>query len=422
MAGGTGKGSDDFDWMYGERPPAKAEDPTRQTQRPRKADVPEPTMMLPTQPRAGQGKAAAAASGAKGTPPPSRGLPPARPVETQYGATPEPPRARRSFLGGGWDSPRRWLRIVGALLVLWLVYTIAVPFFTWAKVDKLAFEPGGHRPDDQPGTTYLLVGNDSRSGLTKEQRKEFHTGDPSSKLTDTIMLLHTGSGPNTLLSIPRDSYVASKWGSPNGMINGLYSEGGYKLLVKYLESTTGIRIDKFVEIGLGGVAGVVDAVGGIEVCPKTRMVDKDAGLRISKGCQNVDGRTALAYSRSRHAQVHGDLDRVRHQREVVAAIGDKVMSPWSVINPFRWWKLNSSVPGFFSFGDGMSKLDVAKWAMAMRHTTPPDGLTCTMPVTDGSAHYWDRSRARPIFKAFIEDSTSDITDRQCTPTGLAGVK
>ena len=84
---------------------------------------------------------------------------------------------------------------------------------------------------------------------------------------------------------------------------------------------------------MGGVAGIVDSVGGIEVCPKTRMDDKLAGLNIKKGCQNVDGKTALAYARSRHTSGIGDIDRVRRQREVVSAVGKKVLSPWTVVNP-----------------------------------------------------------------------------------------
>ena len=105
---------------------------------------------------------------------------------------------------------------------------------------------------------------------------------------------------------------------------------------------------------MGGVAGLVDAVGGIEVCPKENMKDKLAGLNIKKGCQEVDGATALAYARSRHASATGDIDRVRRQREVVAAVGSTRCSPpGRVINPVRYWKLNNAIPDFFAFGEGM---------------------------------------------------------------------
>ena len=108
--------------------------------------------------------------------------------------------------------------------------------------------------------------------------------------------------------------------------------------MKTIESETGIRVDEYVEIGLGGLAGVVDAVGGIEICPTQNMKDKLAKLDIEKGCQEVDGATALGYARSRHTSGIGDIDRVKHQREVVAAVGDEVLSPWTFINPVRYWR------------------------------------------------------------------------------------
>ena len=63
------------------------------------------------------------------------------------------------------------------------------------------------------------------------------------------------------------------------------------------------------------------------------MKDKLAGLDIKKGCQEVDGATALAYARSRHTSGIGDIDRVRRQREVVAAVGSEVLSPWTRPQP-----------------------------------------------------------------------------------------
>ena len=170
-----------------------------------------------------------------------------------------------------------------------------MPFIAWNRVDKVDFEPDGDRPGDQPGTTYLLVGSDSREGLSKEERKELSTGNAGGGRTDTIMLLHTGSGPNLLMSIPRDLEVEIP-GRGTSKINAAYAADGPKLLVETIENHTGIRIDQYVEIGMGGVVGVVDAVGGIEICPDKKMDDKDAGLNIKKGCQEVDGTTALAYA------------------------------------------------------------------------------------------------------------------------------
>ncbi|MEZ0579239.1 LCP family protein [Nocardioides sp. MH1] len=401
--GSSGGRGDDFDWMYGDKSGPR---------QPGGSNEPEPTRRLPVQP-----------------PPstrPSGQQPPGTQPRTQPSApapySPPPPRPPAGGSGGGagrtggrsvWSRPRTWVRIVLALVLLWVVYLVAVPAITWSKVDKIAFEPDGKRPDDQPGTTYLMVGNDSRSNLTEEQRKEYHTGNPSSSLADTILMLHTGDGPDVLLSFPRDLMIDGH------KINGLWDPDDPTGLVKALEDLTGIRIDEYVEIGLGGVAGVVDAVGGIQICPKEDLKDKLAGLDVKKGCQEADGQVALAYARSRHSSALSDLDRVQRQREVVAAIGKKVLSPWSVVNPIRYWRLNQAVPDFFAFGEGTGPVAIAKWALAMSKVGK-DGKSCTLPVTDASAGSVDHDRADPLFKSIIDDHTDDITKKQCSKAGVPG--
>ncbi|QYJ04386.1 LCP family protein [Nocardioides panacisoli] len=369
----AGSGDDpDYDWIYG------------QDQGRSSGADPEPTRMMPVTPRSP-------------APQDRRQQPPASPPP----ATPR--RSRRM-------RPRSWRRVVLALLALWLIFLVAVPIFAWSRVEKIDFEPDGERPGEQPGTNYLMVGSDSRAGLSKEERRELSTGNAQSSLADTIMVLHAGSGPDVLVSFPRD------WTVDGRKINGYYDPGDPTELVAALESQTGIRIDEYVEIGLGGVAGVVDAVGGIEICPEEAIKDPKAGLNVKKGCQEADGTTALGYSRTR-ATTRGDLDRVGRQREVVGAIGESVLSPWTVLNPFRWWGLNNAVPDFFGFGEGTSQFDVGRWALSM--TRIGDGRTCTMPVTDGSATVMDTERAEGLFSAIIEDRTDDITRAQCTPAGVA---
>ncbi len=218
------------------------------------------------------------------------------------------------------------------------MFLVAVPLLAWSRIDKVDATPSGDRPSSQPGTTYLLVGSDSREGLTRKQQLALGTGKGSGRRTDTIMLLHTGAGPNLLMSIPRDSLVEVP-GHGTTKVNAAFAFGGPKLLVETLENETGIRIDDYVEIGFAGFVDVVDAVGGVEICPKEAMKDPQANLDIKKGCQDVDGKVALGYARSRHVSGLGDIDRARHQREVVSAVGSKAASPWSVLNPVRYFRL-----------------------------------------------------------------------------------
>jgi LCP family protein required for cell wall assembly len=350
------------------------------------------------------------------------------PAATPPAATPpatQPPSQRPSIDPAPPSAPRRRFRLprlrllrfryLFLLVLAWIVFLVAVPILAWNDVDKVPFEPKADRPGNQPGTTYLLVGTDSRDDLSKQQRRDLSTGYVAGSRTDTIMLLHTGAGPNLLLSLPRDSIVDIP-GYGTNKINAAYAFGGPRLLTRTIEGETGIHIDHYVEIGMGGVAGIVDAVGGIRVCPKTAMTDPEAGLKITRGCQEVDGTTALGYARSRKTSSIGDIDRVRRQREVVAAIGKKVLGPMTVINPVTWWQINNAVPGFFTFGEGMGPTRSLMWAAAMARVSGKSGLTCVVPLQDLAVN-WDPELAPQMFAKIIDDDTESIGKKLCSPTG-----
>ncbi|MGO4255833.1 LCP family protein [Marmoricola sp. RAF53] len=380
----------EFDWLYGGRQPAD-KNPGQPSS---SSDAPEETRVL--------GKTPAPPT----TPPTTRPTtPPKAPSTGRDG------KKRRRFGTG---------RILLLLLVCWLAFLVAVPLIAWGKVEKVDATPAGARPAEQPGTTYLLVGSDSRKGLTAAQKRAMGAGGVSdtSQRTDTIMLLHTGDGPPVLLSIPRDSIVPIP-GHGTTKINAAFAYGGPKLLVRTIEQSTGVRVDHFVEIGFGGFVNAVDAVGGVTICPTRRMVDRRANLNIRKGCQEVNGLVALGYARSRHTDpALGDITRAQHQREVVSAIGDEVKSPATVLNPFRYTKVINGAVSSLRVSEDTGMLDMARFAWAMTKVNGKDGLTCSMPIRDLAVH-WDRQRALALLAHIKTDSTADIPKRLCRPTGLA---
>ena len=271
-------------------------------------------------------------------------------------------------------------------------------------MSKVEDTPDGSRPDDQSGTTYLLVGSDARKD------------DTSGSRTDSIMLLHTGNGPNVLISIPLDSIVPIP-GHETTKINAAYAFGGAPLLISTIEQNTGIRVDDYAEIGFTGFVDVVDAVGGIEVCPSQNMDDPKAHLKIKKGCQEVNGKTALAYSRSRHVEELGDIDRAGNQREVISAIGKSALSPWSFINPVRYWKLNFAAARAIRVGEHTSAISTARMFLAMTRVSGDKGLTCGVPIANLNVD-WDPERSKQLFQKIIDDEADSIPKNLCTPSGL----
>ncbi|AXT85734.1 LytR family transcriptional regulator [Aeromicrobium sp. A1-2] len=360
-----------YGWLYGE------DQPTRSTPTRAGSDLPPPNL-----------------------PPPGRRV---------GGAEPPAPRKPRKKRGIG--------RVLGFLLLAWIVFLVAVPVWAWGQIEKVDASPASGRPATQPGTTYLLVGSDSRRGLTEAEQKELTTGGDSGGRgrTDTIMLLHTGSGPSLLMSLPRDSIVDIP-GYGRTKINAAYAFGGPKLLVQTIEENTGIRVDDYIEVGFGGLVKVVDSLGGVQICPKERLKDKDSGLDVQKGCQTADGKTALAYSRNRHTYATQDIQRVQSQREVLGSIAAKAKSPWTVVNPLRYLSVAKGASGSLQIGDDVGPISLFRFALALSAAMGGEGLSCTVPLRD-FAVTWDPERAPKMFDYIKKDRTDQIGSL-CTKDGL----
>jgi LCP family protein required for cell wall assembly len=241
------------------------------------------------------------------------------------GGHPPPPFTRRPQRG---RSARRWLRRVPLVLLLLLALLLGTLLFFYSRIEKVdAIQDYDGRPEAGSGQNWLIVGSDSREGLSDEQIKDLRLGKIDGRRTDTIILLHRpASGKPTLVSLPRDSYVPIP-GQGRNKLNAAYAFGGPALLVQTVEQVTGLRVDHYAEVGFGGFVGMTDAVGGVELCPSRRIRDRKSGLRVQKGCQEMDGPTALAYVRARYFDPKGDLGRVERQQEFLGAVFDEATSP-----------------------------------------------------------------------------------------------
>ena len=385
-SGGRGSGDDGYDWLYGgQEGPDRDRDRGGDRGGGRDEDA-EHTQVLPS------GSPARSSGRRADAPPSSIAREPGR--ERSAPARPARQRRRRPAL-----SVLKWL------LLAWLVFLLAVPVWAFVGVTKVDAEPDGQRPDDEGGTNYLIVGSDARGGLAGAR-------------TDTIMLLHTGKGPNVLMSIPRDSIVEIP-GRGTNKINAAFAYGGPKLLVSTFEQNTGIRVDDYVEIGFQGLVKLVDAVGGITICPNQDMKDADAKLDIKQGCQEADGKTALGYARSRKLFATGDIQRAQNQREVVSAIGSEVLSWQTFVNPVRYYRVVTGGAESVKLGENTGPLAVAKFGIAMNRVDGESGRTCAVPIADFAVN-WDAERAPELFGYLQRNEADQLPDRLCTPTGQPG--
>lgn len=183
---------------------------------------------------------------------------------------------------------------------------------------------------------YLLLGSDSRSGLTPEQQVQFGTDQDigGSNRSDTIMLVHTEPERKkaVFVSFPRDLWVDIPGVGEdriNAAFEGGINGGGAQLVARTIRQLTGIQIDHILYVDLAGFEGLVDSLGGVDMCVPYPMVDPLTALDIPAGCQHFDGKTALAYVRTRHQPCDAipDFARITRQQQFLRAVLAKMLAP-----------------------------------------------------------------------------------------------
>ena len=264
------------------------------------------------------------------------------------------------------------------------------------------------------GTNWLITGSDSRAGLSRAEIDALHVGfDEGTLNSDSIMLLHMGSGRPVLISIPRDSYVDIPGHGFNKM-NAALAYGGASLLIQTVENVTGLKIDHYMGIGFGGLVAVVNQIGGVPICLKTAINDSYSGVHLSAGCHNLNGDQALAFVRDRHSFATEDLQRIQDQRVFLSALLHKATSPGVYLNPFTSLPFGSTAASSMSVDKGTSLLDLVHAASALR-----DPQTGTVPIANGN-YYTERRRLGaveqdPRDRAVQRARTTRPSRRACCP-------
>ncbi|MDI3388974.1 LCP family protein [Streptomyces sp. B-S-A8] len=331
-----------------------------------------------------------------------------------------PPRRARSR-----PRRRRRRRPLRRAFLFLLALLVATPLGTYAwagtrlnrDVDLGAY---GHRPPPGKGTTYLIVGSDSRAGLTAEEQRELHTGSVSGRRTDSMILLHTGAFGTTMVSLPRDSWVTvpahlrtstGKRTEPaKSKLNAAFSRGGPELLARTVEFNTGLRIDHYAEIGLAGFVKVVDAVGGVPMCLQRDIRDEKSGADLRKGCRLLDGAQSLAFVRQRHQEADGDLGRTRNQQKFLTALAKRAAAADTVLDPTALYPALGAGLDALVVDRDMTLRQLASMVRAVRGVTDGSGRRITVPVAavgiptpQGSAIRWDEPAARELFDRLRRD-------------------
>ena len=343
-----------------------------------------------------------------------------------------PPRARRARWG------LRLVAVVSGLVLVTSGMGHAVVTGLGGELRRVeAFRALRDRPATGRGLNLLVVGVDSREGLSAHQRRAHRLGGRACHCADTLMLAHLSADRRrlTVVSLPRDSYTrlpahtdpATGRRRPGGpqKLNAALAYGGPRLVVRAVEAMTRVRVDHYLEVDFAGFVRAVDALGGVEICTPRPLHDSRSGLHLPAGTSTLDGEQALRYVRARSVDGQGDLGRMRRQQRLVAALLTRATHSGVLLNPVRLNAVVTTLLEAVRTDADFGRREMVEWGRALHDVTETHFRS--VPVADpghtvpglGETVLWDQPAARRLFAAVREDRPPDEErdGRDGRPTG-----
>ncbi|MDI2132271.1 LCP family protein [Yinghuangia seranimata] len=344
---------------------------------------------------------------------------------------------------------RRWPMTLAGLLAVLVLVTSGVGW-AWVKyldgkIDRInPFAGLGDRPDTgaSDDATFLIVGTDSREGVPKSTLNQLHAGGDSCDCTDTMMLVHLNAKRDkaTVVSVPRDSYVTfpahkdkntgRDVGESKGKINAAYTLGGAPLTVATVERATNVRIDHYIEVNFLSFVGVVDEIGGVDMCTPIALKDPKSGLDLPAGTTHLDGVEALKYVRARYisSDPTGDIGRTQRQQKFMTQVLARATSTGTLTNPLKLKGVLDAVLGSIKVDEGLSAQALLDLGTKLKGLSNSGVTYAQIPLKTmdyqvkdwGSTVLWDDAAARVLFDAIRDDRDVANPGKSTTPPAKGG--
>lgn len=256
----------------------------------------------------------------------------------------------------------------------------------------------------------FVAGVDSRGSVTKASRAD----------VDMLITVNPTTHQILLTSIPRDSFVALA--NTNYQYKDKLTHAclfGTENSVKTVEHLMDIDIDFYARVGFTMITKLVDAVGGVKIySEKTFIPWTDHGVTVKKGWQTMNGRTALAFARERHAYEEGDRHRAANQQTVIKALIKKLTSSTTYLT--RYNQILSAISS--TFQTNLSEEQISKLVKYQLSKSPNWEMMST--VLNGTSEKVTGGYLMPNTALYymILDNKSITTNRQYIINMLANRK
>lgn len=284
---------------------------------------------------------------------------------------------------------RFWRRWYGWLAIGLGVLLVAGGAFAWWYLN--AFEKaitdrvqGAENVDEGDPMNVLVVGSDSREGLTEEQKLRLGAADVGGQRADTLIVAHIDPDTDrvTMVQFPRDYYVTFPDGSQERINAALL--GGKSAMIKTVEYVTGIDINHYVQVNIAGFRNLVDAIGGVRICMTEPVpFDSATGIEITEeevpGLVYFDGDRAISYVRSRKVFTEGDFARIQNQQRFLAAAIRKTTTAGTLLRPDRLLALKNAVGKNITVSDTLNLNEIRDLAKKLSNVNPDTYEVYTAP-------------------------------------------
>jgi LCP family protein required for cell wall assembly len=289
---------------------------------------------------------------------------------------------------------RRGIIVSGLVAVLVIVVgTLGVWGYVVTSLPSTSRPGAPTAPSVAPSFNVLIIGSDSRAGLSGKVAAATGAGSVSGQRSDVVKIAHIDPATRTIsmISIPRDTMVSllanQDLYTNYNRINVNYANGP-SLLVRTIEANFGIVINHVVQVSFGGLINAAEAIGGVWLDFAYPAKDAYSGLNIKHaGCQLVDGTQALALARSRHYEYlqdgvwqydgTSDYGRIDRQDVFLRAL---ISSAERNYNPLTLNSFLSDLPRGIVLDDQWTLNGIISLALSFRHFNPASMQSYTLPT------------------------------------------